>query len=359
MYATIIETKHYGKFVTRSRFADLMEGTRIKFDGSTKNFKGKSSNSDFNERRYWQARGVKAWVNISNVKELENKLSLSRMRYKISRFLTIYTPKLTGEYLKAAWLGEHTKELDDKHRKWGTSHLLAVSGFHVGIAILCASFIFGNNIFIMSLILWLYIILTGAAPSAMRAGLMIQAALLAKIFGRKVNGVNSVSVAAVILLLYRPFLFWDIGFRLSVLTALTITSTRAKSLMWLAMSSIISLVTFPQVAYTFKGVPLVGIFLNLFAPIYFSFAFLIASVLVLTGIEFLLVPVEGIFLLWEFFADSAANTIPYSLSWNYFTAWIGAGILIFIMCRYFKFSLIRTLTLMSVLSFVSFVIFLN
>ena len=188
---------------------------------------------------------------------------------------------------------------------------------------------------------------------------MIQAALLARIFGRKINGVNSVSVAAVILLLYRPFLFWDIGFRLSVLAALIITSTRAKGLMWLAMSSIISLVTFPQVAYTFKGVPLVGIFLNLFAPIYFSFAFLIASALVLTGIEFLLVPVEGIFLLWEFFADSAANIIPYSLSWNYFTAWIGVGILIFIMCRYFKFSSIRTLTLMSVLSFVSFVIFLN
>ena len=288
------------------------------------------------------------------------------MRYKISRFLTIHTPKLTGEYLKAAWLGEHTKELDEKHRKWGTSHLLAVSGFHVGIVILCVSLIFGNNFFVMSLILWLYIILTGAAPSAMRAGFMLQIGILTKILGRRINGINSVSSAAVILLLFRPFLFWDIGFRLSVLTALTITSLSFwdKKILLPLISSIIFFVTFPQISYTFKGVPVAGILLNIFAPVYFSFAFLIASVIVFFKIinfpfsDLFLYPVEGTFLLWEKIADFVANIIPHIASWNYFTAWTGTGILIFVICRYFNFSFLKTIILMIAMSFAAFVIFL-
>ena len=366
-YASIIETEHYGKFVVRTHFAEFTEGTKIKFDGSTKKFRSKSKNSDFDEGRYWKARGVKSWGNIKNVKEDDDKkFSFYGLRYKISRFLTIHTPKLTGEYLKAAWLGEHTKELDEKHRKWGTSHLLAVSGFHVGIVILCVSLIFGNNFFVMSLILWIYIILTGAAPSAMRAGLMLQIGILTKILGRRINGINSVSSAAVILLLFRPFLFWDIGFRLSVLTALTITSLSFwdKKILLPLISSIIFFVTFPQISYTFKGVPVAGILLNIFAPVYFSFAFLIASVIVFFKIinfpfsDLFLYSVEGIFLLWEKIADFVVNIIPYIASWNYFTAWTGTGILIFVICRYFNFSFLKTIILMIAMSFAAFVIFL-
>ena len=184
MYAVIIETEHYGKFVARLNFAELLEGTRINFDGSTKSFRPKNKNSDFDEGHYWKARDVKAWVNMKNIKELPQKFSLSLMRQKISRTLTIYFPTLTSQYLKAAWLGEHTQELDNKHRKWGTSHLLAVSGFHVGIVILCAVFLFGGkNIALLSLILWTYILLTGASSSAMRAGLMLQTGIFARVIG--------------------------------------------------------------------------------------------------------------------------------------------------------------------------------
>ena len=364
MYASTIETERYGKFIIRTKFAEMVEGTRINFDGTTQKFRPKSKNSDFSEERYWKGRGVQSWIKLSNVKELENKFTLSRLRYKISRYLTIYTPKLISEYLKAAWIGEHTEELDNKHRKWGTSHLLAVSGFHVGIVILCAGFIFGNNVTLMSLILWIYIILTGGAASAMRAGLMLQVGIFAKILGRRINGVNSVSAAAVILLLYRPFLFWDIGFRLSVLAALTITSTEVKNFMWLLMSSIIFFVTFPQVSYTFKAVPAVGIFLNIFAPFYFSFAFVIASVVVLLNLihfpfsDLLFYPAEGIFLLWEKFADFISEIISAVIHWDYFTAWIGTGILVFMICKYLNFSYFRTIVLMITINFMAFVIFL-
>ena len=387
IYAALIDTDKHGRFVARLQFNELTEGSRIKFDGYTRNFKSAKSFGEFDEGRYWKARGATSWINMNNIETLPARFSFARMRYKLSRALSIYMPELTGQYLKAAWLGQHTRELDEKHRCWGTSHLLAVSGFHVAIVILCARYLFGRkNILLLSLILWSYIILTGAAPSAMRAGLMLQTGLFAGVLGRRINGVNSVSVAAVILLLYRPYLFWDIGWRLSVSAALAMTAmpgrnsewflevrvTRDKVLrlivLWLIVSPAVFLVTFPQAAYSFKSVPAVGIFLNLFAPFYFSISFMIASVIAaLRLIQFpfsqiLIEAVDGIFILWEKFADISATVINYAVRDNAFTlipvSWFGVGVLILLLCTYMRFSAPRTLILMTCISFVAFMLFL-
>ena len=386
-YAALIDTDKHGRFVARLQFNELPEGTRIKFDGYTKNFKGAKSFGEFDEGRYWKARGAASWINISNVQTLPAKFSLPRVRNKLSRALSIYMPELTGQYLKAAWLGQHTRELDEKHRRWGTSHLLAVSGFHVAIVIFCARYLFGRkNILLLSLILWTYIILTGAAASAMRAGLMIQTGLFAGMLGRRINGVNSVSVAAVILLLYRPFLFWDIGWRLSVSAALAMTAMPGRNsewflearvtkdkvmrmiVLWLIVSPAVFLVTFPQAAYSFKTVPAVGIFLNLFAPFYFSITFMLASVIAALRLiqipfsQILIEAVDGVFILWEKFADTSTNIISYAVRDNAFTlipvSWFGVGALILLLCTYMKFSAPRTLILMTCISFAAFMIFL-
>ena len=348
-YAAIIETENYGKLVTRLYFAEYMEGTKIKFDGVARPFKNAKSPGDFDEKKYWKAHGVESWVNIRNAEELSEKFSPALIRYKISYALTIKIPKLTGEYLKAAWLGQHTEELDAQHRKWGTSHLLAVSGFHVGLAIMFAEFFFGKNFFCLSLIMWTYIFLTGMPPSAMRASLMFQLGLITQpLFGRKTNGVNIVSVAAVILLLFRPFLFWDIGWRLSVISALTITMMPREKYMWLFIGPAVSMTTFPQIITTFKTMPYAGFIINLFAPFYFSMAFLIASVSVfLALINFpvvnnFLFSVEGIFLLWERIADTIADLIPGSMHFNIYTLSLWTGAAIFFACRYFNFSLRKT-----------------
>ena len=220
----------------------------------------------------------------------------------------------------------------------------------------------------------------------MRAGLMLQTGLFAGVLGRRINGVNSVSVAAVILLLYRPYLFWDIGWRLSVSAALAMTAmpgrnsewflevrvTRDKVLrlivLWLIVSPAVFLVTFPQAAYSFKSVPAVGIFLNLFAPFYFSISFMIASVIAaLRLIQFpfsqiLIEAVDGIFILWEKFADISASVINYAVRDNAFTlipvSWFGVGVLILLLCTYMRFSAPRTLILMTCISFVAFMLFL-
>ena len=362
-YVTVVKTKNHGKLITRLHFATLTEGTRIKFDGSTRSLKRAKKSGDFDERNYWKARGVNSWVSLKNVEELPERFNLYLLRHRLSRFLSIYTPKLTGEYLKAAWLGERTEELNNQHKKWGTSHLLAVSGFHVGIAVLCAGFFFGKNFLCLSLIMWAYILLTGAAPSAMRAGLMIQIGLSAPLIGKKINGVNSVSSAAVILLLFRPFLFWDIGWRLSVISALTITMMPREKFMYFLIGPALTMATYPQIISTFKTMPYAGLVINIFAPFYFSFAFVIASVFVFLYlfnfpvVKNFLFSVEGIFLLYERIANFIADLIPNLMHYNIFIIILWTCALIFLVCRYFNFSAKRTLLIITVMTF--FVYILN
>ena len=364
VYATVIDTDKRGKYVAFLRFAELMKGTRIKFDGQTRSFRPKRKDSDFDEGRFWRARGVNGVMTIHNPEELPQRFSLAMLRYKLSRKLAIYTPNLTSLYLRAAWVGERDKSLNERHRLWGTSHLLAVSGFHVGVVILCARYFVGSNPLILTVILWLYVLLTGAAPSAMRAGLMIQVLLCAKFWRRQYNGVNSVCVAGIMLLLWSPFLFWDIGWRLSVISALVIAAMIQGGFSWAMISPVVGLVTFPQVAYTFGGVPLVGIVLNLFAPLYFSFAFTISSFGALLRLldfpfsKYFMLAVEGIFILFERTADSLLVVMPQVVGWNYFTAWVGCGVLLYFVCRYLDLAPLRTAAVMGALGFAAFAVFL-
>ncbi len=367
-YAVVIDTESRGKYAAFLKFADFMKGTRLKFDGETRGFRPKLNGSDFDEGKFWRARGVNGVITLHNPEELPQRFSLSLMRYKLSRKLTIYTPNLTSSYLRSAWTGERDKSLNDRHRKWGTSHLLAVSGFHVWVVIMCAMYFAGKDPVILSVILWVYILLTGAAPSAMRAGLMIQIMLCAKFWKRPYNGVNSVCSAGVILLLWSPFLFWDIGWRLSIISALVIAavigSMRNSRLLWLILSPSVGIAVFPQAAYTFGNVPVAGFVMNLFAPMYFSFAFSIASLGALLRLvdfplsQYFMFAVEGIFILWEKIADTITALIPYLMGWNYVTAWIGCGTLIYVVCRYLDIAPIRTAAIMGVIGFIAFALFL-
>lgn len=107
----------------------------------------------------------------------------------------------------------------------GSMHILCVSGMHVGIIYLLASFILGLlgkgktmaliRRIILLVLIWFYALLTGLSPSIMRATLMITFVLFGELIHRKGFALNSIAASAFMLLLMDPNNLFAIGFQLS------------------------------------------------------------------------------------------------------------------------------------------------
>ena len=107
----------------------------------------------------------------------------------------------------------------------GSMHILCVSGMHVGIIYLLASFMLGflnrkkwqkvlKQVLLLSLI-WLYAVIAGLSPSIMRASLMISFVIIGEMIHRKGFIINSIAASAFILLCVNPYNLFEIGFLLS------------------------------------------------------------------------------------------------------------------------------------------------
>ncbi len=108
-------------------------------------------------------------------------------------------------------------------RDSGMAHLLAVSGMHVGVvlglSLLASASLLGRRrgLYLVApfVLLWVYIALAGAPPSAVRAGAMGSAYLLALAAGRLTAPLNALGLAALVLLAWDPAVLWDRSFQLS------------------------------------------------------------------------------------------------------------------------------------------------
>ena len=107
----------------------------------------------------------------------------------------------------------------------GVSHILAVSGFHV--AVICGFLSFfcsfmprwGIGRWVRYIILvgslWGFVFITGLAPSAVRAALMLSLYLTGRALRRVTDGYNTLAAAAFCMLAYNPYYLFDVGFQLS------------------------------------------------------------------------------------------------------------------------------------------------
>ena len=342
----IVEGKG-GRFLLKVRpNQSVREGESLSFTGEAVAFRGRGESS-FREDLYWRARGVSGEIVPEKVlPKRVSSFSMASFRTALRRSILLSLPPQTRGYLLAALVGAKDPELAEDHRAWGTAHLLAVSGFHVGLAavfiwkFLSSRFLGGKisprgRILGASAALWCYAFLAGGAPSALRAALMIQAALMGKLLGRRGRPVNAVSLAALILLLWRPEWYADLGWRLSVTAALLLASLAERGGRWrtaLAASPLVWLATYPLTSSVFGPTPLSGVAVNLAALPVFALLFPLGALLSipalmgLPGGFTLAGAAEGLFILWQWGADLMAKLLPWSVPWHWGLELAGRGV---------------------------------
>lgn len=159
--------------------------------------------------------------------------ALAVRQYFVHKFERFITDRETLEVCSALILGYRANfqaETLDAFINTGTVHVLSVSGLHVGMVFFLLNFLLGlldrfshGRPIRFTLILfsiWGYVLLTGMAPSILRAGVMISFLLIAGWSQRSNQNLNSLFASACCLLLFDPFMIFDMGFQLSYLAVL-------------------------------------------------------------------------------------------------------------------------------------------
>jgi competence protein ComEC len=124
---------------------------------------------------------------------------------------------------------ELNNDQKDRFRMTGTMHFFAISGLHIGvIATVIAQFLILIRVprkispFIGLPLLYLYVEITGASPSAVRAFLMAFFFWASFAFTRQRTPLAALAASAVFVLMFKPDQLWSIGFQLSYTVVLSI-----------------------------------------------------------------------------------------------------------------------------------------
>jgi competence protein ComEC len=125
-----------------------------------------------------------------------------------------------------------SEQLKSDFRVSGIAHLLALSGFHIGIVVIIFSFILfpmhawshvGRwRYFIVIIAVWAYVCMLGLMPSVVRAATMTTIFLISKLIQRRRSPFNSIAVAAIAILIVKPYSLFSPGFQLSFAAVLAI-----------------------------------------------------------------------------------------------------------------------------------------
>ncbi len=148
------------------------------------------------------------------------------MRRKLAESLERVVPEPQAALGQAVLLGVRDGLPDDvveEFRDTGASHLLAISGLHVGIllgiGLAMSQWLLGRKgqrYLLMPLILiWAYAMLSGMSPSATRATIMGTAYLAALGLGRPRAALPALGLAAAVMAAFDPLALMDVSFQLS------------------------------------------------------------------------------------------------------------------------------------------------
>lgn len=183
----------------------------------------------------WQL-GGKGFSKLSRTER--SRLWFLKLRHRLlMRYKALQADDEQYAILAAMTLGDKsalTHELRETYSITGASHVLALSGLHLGIIyLLLYRLTLGRRRFWLSqtlivLCIWAFAFLTGLSTSVMRSATMISIYALFAVAGRHRSPINLLCFTAIVMLIVSPGAIYDVSFQLSFVAVLSI-------LLWLPL----------------------------------------------------------------------------------------------------------------------------
>lgn len=233
--------------------------------------------------------------------------------------------------------GEISSALRERYALSGASHLLAVSGLHIGIVFMLINILllpmllltYGNvaRSVVAVLLIWLYVLLCGAPPSAIRAAVMFSLLQIALSTPYRYLSLNILAGTALVMTMFDTHLLFDISFQLSFLAVAgillwAVPASRLLKTSYRIVNGVVAVLlvgvastvaTLPIVSENFGVVSLVGVIIN---PI----VIVLANILVVLGAITMLIPMPIVASVVEWVAHLQNVLVEWaqSLLWGHF-----------------------------------------
>lgn len=209
-------------------YVDVTYGDRIQASGDLVTppvYRG------FSYRAYLARRGIYAMMDTSDVVVLDAHQAnpvlegLLALRSRVHRLILHHLPEPQASLLSGILLGLEQgipPETLSAFSRTGAIHIIAISGFNLTLAAGVITLIVRRflprqvTLLVAWLGIWGYVLLVGASPAVLRAGVMSSVMVLAQAAQRRVHGPTSLAAAVVLLSCFNPTILWEVGFLLSV-----------------------------------------------------------------------------------------------------------------------------------------------
>lgn len=291
----------------------LQKGDRIVVLGKIRSIRNFNNPGGFDYKRYMMFKKVWGTVYVSSQKvALMEKRSekgvgtiIAEVRSKFSDLIDATGTGKQHGVVKALIIGDRnsiSQDLRDAFNRAGVGHLLAISGLHIGIVAAAAFLFFSWVLSHIKLFLWhawtkkgavflsvvpvlIYGFISGMSPSTQRAVIMVMVFLTGFLFEREHDSMNTLALAAMLILVVHPPSLFSISFQLSFTAVLAIIwgiskvespwesrgiggkrpkiSKVATKLFYFFMASFFAIFgTLPLVMFYFNQISLIGLLAN-------------------------------------------------------------------------------------------------
>lgn len=213
----------------------LRAGDRIFFEAKVGQPRNAGNPAEFDIEHYMYVKGVTGTVflPVDGWRPMDaGRLTLSmramRLRdYILDIYRSLGFEKERLAVLAALTVGERrglSRDLRDTYSTVGASHILALSGLHLGILYMILSLLLpargvGARVVVRELLvlllLWAFAFVGGLSPSVIRAAILFSIMSLGRLLQRDTSSLNSLALAALLMLVVAPRLLFDVSFQLS------------------------------------------------------------------------------------------------------------------------------------------------
>lgn len=195
----------------------------FKYANESRNYKGYNYRKVLWQDKIYGILNKDSCIKISYQKNIDSILNKFKLRLEKNIEESIEN-EVYAEFLKSLILGDKTNITQDVKtifRDASLSHILAISGMHIGYIIIMLKFILNfinskkiKNVFSIIIVL-IFIILVGKTPSSIRALVMFSMIMISEIIYRKSNTILNWFVALLIIMFINPFYIESLGVWLS------------------------------------------------------------------------------------------------------------------------------------------------